>query len=429
MVQKSNQNRQQNKGFTLIEVLISITILAIIAAPMLHAFVTSARTNAKSAKLLDATTLSQNIMEEFKAGSLEDIAREFNGYGSGSIASKASGGAYEAVETGVDSGTYVAVDKENATLQPSVIDAADPTKYPDGVFVGQKSDEYHFMLSKVEMENSTYDVAIHLAQSGNGEKNLADIYAMDRTDCGYFAQEEDMDRKAAAEFKLRNTAYAYDAVAQKTVDEFWAMMTRHITISIGQTSIEANAEGAGNGNTKKTTYVDVTYEYEIPRGYTTDADRQYSVTTRIYDNQISEEELQAVYLYYYPFYSRGTDTLTIDNQQDLEIDVFVIKMNGDAPENGVSQPQVPTIAVTEGSGRTEGSYVRVCTNLDITSYNRAANTIRVANLGNLKETISQYDVTIEIYSHQDNAADAFGADHLVDTYEGSFLDDSRKING
>ena len=67
---KKNANRKdkrkQNKGFTLVEVLIAMTILAIIVAPLLHAFVTASRTNAKAKQLMKATTLAQNVMEELK---------------------------------------------------------------------------------------------------------------------------------------------------------------------------------------------------------------------------------------------------------------------------------------------------------------------------------------------------------------------------
>ena len=67
MKRKTVNQKQSNKGFTLVEVLVAILILAIIVVPLLSAFVMSAKTNAKARQTLRATTLAQNVMEELKA--------------------------------------------------------------------------------------------------------------------------------------------------------------------------------------------------------------------------------------------------------------------------------------------------------------------------------------------------------------------------
>ena len=55
-MQKRTERRQlNNEGFSLIELLIAIVILSIIVVPLLHSFVTSARTNAKSRNTMHAT--------------------------------------------------------------------------------------------------------------------------------------------------------------------------------------------------------------------------------------------------------------------------------------------------------------------------------------------------------------------------------------
>lgn len=72
--------KKSNKGFTLLELMIAVAILAIIIAPMLRGFVTSHRVNAKSRHLMRATTLAQNEMEIFEKEKLEDLldAAKFN---------------------------------------------------------------------------------------------------------------------------------------------------------------------------------------------------------------------------------------------------------------------------------------------------------------------------------------------------------------
>ncbi len=55
----------KNKGFTLIEIVVAIAVLAIAITPILTSFVTSAKLNVKSQKLMAATNIEQSIMEGF----------------------------------------------------------------------------------------------------------------------------------------------------------------------------------------------------------------------------------------------------------------------------------------------------------------------------------------------------------------------------
>jgi prepilin-type N-terminal cleavage/methylation domain-containing protein len=71
--------KQDNKGFTLIEVLLSITILAILFLPALNSFVTIAKVNSKAEVEQRATTLANNILESLKTMSLEETATQFHG--------------------------------------------------------------------------------------------------------------------------------------------------------------------------------------------------------------------------------------------------------------------------------------------------------------------------------------------------------------
>ena len=74
-MQKHTERRQlNNEGFSLIELLIAIVILSIIVVPLLHSFVTSARTNAKSRNTMHATAIAEDVMEQFEAHTLEEMA-------------------------------------------------------------------------------------------------------------------------------------------------------------------------------------------------------------------------------------------------------------------------------------------------------------------------------------------------------------------
>ena len=65
----------KNRGFSLIEIIVAIAILAIIVLPLLNAFVTSSKLNEKSRKQFQATEAAKNIMEKLKGYNIVEIAK------------------------------------------------------------------------------------------------------------------------------------------------------------------------------------------------------------------------------------------------------------------------------------------------------------------------------------------------------------------
>lgn len=70
--------KKDNKGFSLIELMAAVVILAIIVTPLLHSFMTVVRTNAKARRLLRSTTVAENVMEGLSGLSIETIAQQFH---------------------------------------------------------------------------------------------------------------------------------------------------------------------------------------------------------------------------------------------------------------------------------------------------------------------------------------------------------------
>jgi type II secretory pathway pseudopilin PulG len=58
---------KNKKGITLVELLVTMSILMIVAAPFLSTFLSAAKNNALSQEILDSTAISQKVMEEIKA--------------------------------------------------------------------------------------------------------------------------------------------------------------------------------------------------------------------------------------------------------------------------------------------------------------------------------------------------------------------------
>lgn len=421
MTTKKFRNKEQNKGFTLVEVLVAISILAIIVVPLLQAFVTSARTNTKAKQIMRSTTLAENVLEQTKAYSVADIARQFNGNGftaDNSMVQNAEG-FFEAVKDA--SGNYVRVvtpdDAATGTnVNSSIRDASNTTVNPEGVFVGQPDNNYYFLLNGVAMNPMKYDVAIAMEVSENsGLQNMTEINAMNRGDCAYYAQ-SNSDLDAAKEFEYKNQGYA-QSIAKLNEDSFRQMMNRRIIIDI-------NDDGSGNQSVK------ITYEYTIGSGYTEPEDQTITEFITVFDNYDSGEQLKAVYLYYYPLYgSTRTDTIDIVNKSNLDVDVYLIRTQGTDYDEALELTYVPYINVSEKSSTDGQSHTTVCTNNEtsIRTYSTTmgvAGTLEVKDLGNVQEKASLYDVTVRIYKY--NETNPFGEDDLITTITGSKLDNSTK---
>ncbi len=68
MMKKGN-----NKGFSLIEIIIGIGMLAVIVIPILHTFITSAQINRDSRQVMIQTEVAQTIMEGFAGKTYADV--------------------------------------------------------------------------------------------------------------------------------------------------------------------------------------------------------------------------------------------------------------------------------------------------------------------------------------------------------------------
>lgn len=71
--------KRNNKGFSLVELIICVAILSIATIPLFKSFSLAARNNAKAQRLQNATSLAESIMEEVKGKSIETLMIENNG--------------------------------------------------------------------------------------------------------------------------------------------------------------------------------------------------------------------------------------------------------------------------------------------------------------------------------------------------------------
>ena len=88
---KSRRLQLNNKGVTLIELIVALLILGIIVVPLMSLFTSAARTNSDNSKRSDADIVAQNVMEAVKVYGLEKTAEQVYNYNPANAGSKVLG--------------------------------------------------------------------------------------------------------------------------------------------------------------------------------------------------------------------------------------------------------------------------------------------------------------------------------------------------
>ncbi len=141
-----------NRGFSLLELIISILILALIIPPLLNHFIASMRINAEAKQVQNQNILAQNLMEELKGKSLEVILQEYNYPEGGAVT-------YEAKPDG--SGGYLKVqESEQSCFRTERTGPAG--SYYEYSFTERTDRPYHFVRRGVEYQGKSYDILVTL---------------------------------------------------------------------------------------------------------------------------------------------------------------------------------------------------------------------------------------------------------------------------
>ena len=162
-----------NGGFSLLEVLVAMVILAIVSIPLLHSFVTTARTNAKAKVLMKATDVAENTVETFKNQDVETLIAQYSAGTGNSVV----------VTDGMQSGTYTAAD--DGIVQFSVYNQGDfSLDLPKGYYM------------EVELNPNLYPNA--------NAVNMAEMNTVSATTSGVYRMLNDFDNMVYETFALRS---------------------------------------------------------------------------------------------------------------------------------------------------------------------------------------------------------------------------------
>lgn len=444
------QIRGNNKGLSLLEVLIAVVILTIVAAPFLHSFVTTAHTNSKAREVHKATVLAQSVMEGFKTKTVEDIAKQFDypARGFGIVDPERIGNGTGAVshvrELRFDSiaGSYMETWNYEHPALAGVVDkrgSVTASTYSEDMgehceFLGQSDGKYYFAMDSVKEDSGLYDVLVKLDASVYrtgpdpaslfNAQDLAQLPVIDRDRDAVCIQKQDYTQNAVAEFCI-----AHQEMSEADIR---AAMRRTITIGI-----EKTRTGSGEDRVRVLTEYRYTYQ-KTP----SDPEQEYVKTLTGFDSTETGGDLRSVYLCYFPLYSTGVerDEIILQNESGVPVNFYVLKQESSettvASENGyhmkLSFSEAPgTVASTMAtklytnlnrniaSGAT-GSYTGFC-NVFLNGSSVALNEVAVDDMLSYSASDRVFDISVSIY-RKGAATAGYPEDSKIATLLGSRLD-------
>ena len=356
---KQNKPKRNNQGMTLVEVIIAITILSLVAIPVLRSITSAMYYNAKARTRQSVTLSAESLMETFKGYDLESLQSMF--------ARADSGDATAMAELGITGATGYAY--------PSSSDLGNPTL--DFKVEGMESDD----------GKTTCDIAIKATRQDYVEVMEVDnilptrdaIYRGDRdcdTNAWDKAQQDFIDNYQADFLTLINSVDERGReVIESDIDFSCLTLTKRQTIfhifndgtndivtasmvysysmkqhpyyelaavsetEEAETEEASEEEASEEASSAETDGLDEAYldypasgdlQIVIPLSFYTQLPSNPDEYI-VYSNPVDEEEhpLQRVLLYYYPVYD-VTDEITINNSMGLAFDCYLIKQK--APE-------------------------------------------------------------------------------------------------
>lgn len=327
-------DKLNQKGMTLIEVIVAMAILAVVIVPTLRIFASTSGTNLRSRQRQRATSVAEGVMESFKAYNMEALCRQFVSGTFGGVVSDAT--TTMNVFAGYNSGgtpTEISPLRDDFTLRDD-------------------ADYYRFHIANAASEGQLYDVDImatpaiapDVLKMDNANEYSDAIICLEE-DSAYTARDE-LENLAKTALETNMAAsnptvdnveiYNFKRVIDVTVDDNGT--TQKVTMKVTCTA-SATVNYTAGGISGTASYDDSLLKYECILDPTTlDTEVTY------YDNTGTIGGLQAggvkrcklnqIYLYYFPVYASAFGTGAKD-----EINIKGTLTDLYNPGSGVSDPK------------------------------------------------------------------------------------------
>lgn len=311
--------KKDNKGFSLVELLVAMTILAIIVAPLLGVFVLSAKLNRRARGNSNATTIAEDIMEGIKANTAEELVAKFDyptadiskfdviSYGSGPnfLVDTANGGSVTELASG-------------GGVQKSATPTGDGKGYE---YVAPTDGKYYFVIDNIYPQTEKYVAYIELDanpyRDGDSGSSLSvnstpvlDAEAIQKGADATYMQNSTLDDIMITNLQIKGME-EYSTDYQLDTTNPYINLYRKIVVDIEK-----------DGENVKCT---IRYEYtakNVPAMPDLKADPQTVYTTSVKD-------LSSLMLFYCPLgLSRSGDVhdeIVINNKDDIPFEIYLVK--------------------------------------------------------------------------------------------------------
>jgi len=318
--------RLDNKGFSMVELLVGLLILAVIAVPLLKAFAAAADASAKARELRSQTLAAQNVIEAFKATGIGAVI-------SGLAAHDDTLGSLATI-----SRLDILAEAPDGTKSYVEVSPEDYEKIPDN------AQGYRLYLTDVAGGVKNYDAVLTLDASAFARHNEVPIVDYKAMDAVYAQPDPDKDPLnnpdiiAAKEFASQATI---DRGAEVSYAEFLnRRMERTITVTIRKLP---SGEDTGVISCAATFFYRAAYSYLVQGP---DPDEPPALITQHYETEISNDfysggytaektGLDGLYFFYYPNMTEtagdADDVIEIANRDNVPASVYLIRQGEGDP--------------------------------------------------------------------------------------------------
>jgi len=368
---------QDNKGFSLIEVLVSIVVLAILFVTAMNAFASVAKVNTKANVEQKAATLAQNVLESLETLSLETTISQFHGTSFEIISSNLSDGAngYYSIQNS-DYGEYMVSDSKYIPAT---------TVYLNNT----NRKEYYLAIKNVNDHGSVFDVMIKLNTGTYSDTKYVDtmnnfampnLLKLDESKVAIIDLKNDYDSVAFSNFASQYISFLDgqpipSQPPSNLSDNIKTLTNKTITLSVQKNNALSSLNVKGN----------VSYATKLGSGA---YEKSYTDGTDVFNGSNAIAAGAAidgnVYLFYTPSMFTGKDSIKINNT-GTKINFYLVNQKNDLATN---------INVTTNDSN--GGLTTVYTNYQGTLINGIAATNKnLYTQQNMNHRI--YDVTVSIY--------------------------------
>lgn len=344
-----------NVGFSLVELLIGVTILAVITVPLLHMFVTSGKINAKSRKTLRATVVAQDLMEGVKAYHVEELKEQF------------ADGELELLEasmlTDPDFVYYEDVARE---IAENGEDPSDSSKANPGL--------YYFVLRNVAMEKSRFDVLVRMDATGYVDLTQSDQVTYQNLNNNRVARITSMNQKTDAWYQQTKTldeSVLYDVQDHFHLEGEVTYETPGLQFEGREITICFEDDGTdADGNLK--TQARITYRYRFTYGAETYD--SYGAPSRevVQEYPCGSFTGKNFYFFYYPLYQGKDDRITLECHQTNGLQFYLAKqLDTDLTDAQLHAAEMSYKAIVNIEDLLGAEHFSICTNLGHNLVNEA----------------------------------------------------------